>query len=151
MFDQAFSDQVDFQATLASWRPRTKVILGSAMLFAAAAVLSSIDFIKLTFLIVSAVLILASIAAYFGPITIERLRDAELSKFASVLRSDPCPVIVVGQNGLIVYANGLAGHELALRKGMTLSDAFHGLMATPGPALSAVMNAVETSQSYRHS
>ncbi|MEL7013704.1 MAG: ATP-binding protein, partial [Pseudomonadota bacterium] len=46
---------------------------------------------------------------------------------------------------------GLAGHELALRKGMTLSDAFHGLMAMPGPALSAVLNAVKTNQSYRHS
>ena len=59
MSDQALSNQVNFHATLASWRPRTKAILGAAMLFAAAAVVSSIAFIKLTFLLVSAVLILA--------------------------------------------------------------------------------------------
>ena len=150
MSDQALSNQVNFHATLASWRPRTKAILGAAMLFAAAAVVSSIAFIKLTFLLVSAVLILASIVAYFGPATIERWRDQELSKFVSVLRLDPCPVIVVGRDDVVVYANAFAHQELAVGKGMTLSDALLSLMADPASALSAVKNAFRLQKSFTH-
>ena len=150
MSEQTLSNEGDLCATLASWRPRTKVILGAAMLFAAAAVVSPIDFIKLTFLLVSAVLILASIAAYFGPATMERWHEAELSKIVSVLRADPCPVIVVGKDGVIAYANALAQQELALRREMTLAHAFQSLTADPDAVLSEIRTALKSNHSFQH-
>ena len=76
MSDQAFSGQMtSLGETLSSWQPRGKLILGASMLFMAAAVVSPVIVVKLTFLLVSGVLLVAWAAALFGPAALDRWRQ----------------------------------------------------------------------------
>ncbi|MEO0752219.1 MAG: ATP-binding protein [Pseudomonadota bacterium] len=151
MSDQAFSGQVtSLEATLSSWQPRGKIILGAALLFVAAAIMSPILLMKTTFLIVSGVLICTWAAAYAGPSLLDRWRSFRLARHLDVLAADPCPVVVTGPNDLVFFANLKAKETLSARGGMSLTDVFRGLIAEPQDVISQIKLAVAKEQVIRH-
>ncbi len=97
-------------------RPRVKVILGAAMLFAAAAVLSPVAFAKLTFLLVSAVLVLACVALCAGPYVARRWLMLRVGMPARLLQHDPAASFVTGLDGQILYANPASARVLGARR-----------------------------------
>ncbi|MEO0772605.1 MAG: ATP-binding protein [Pseudomonadota bacterium] len=153
MSDQAFSGQSEhrpsLEAVLALWRPRGKVIIGLALLFAAAAIVTPIGFLKLTFLLVAGVMILASLAAYVGLPTLERWRSHRLSRHLDAFRIDPCPVIVSGPGDHVVYANSMALRELGASKGMGLAEVMQGLVADPQHAIETLRRDLIRTRSLR--
>ena len=150
MSDQAFSGQgTSIAATLSSWQPRGKLILGAALLFVAAAILSPVIFISMTFLLVSGVLLAAWTAALIGPSALERWRHHSLARHVAVLEVDPCPVVVTGPDDQVIFANPLAKQKLAARSKMAIADVLQGVMADPQNVVIRARAALKSEQNFR--
>ncbi|MEM6588574.1 MAG: ATP-binding protein [Pseudomonadota bacterium] len=150
MSDQAFSGQVtSLEAVLSVWRPRGKVITGLALLFGAAAIITPVVFLKVTFLLVSGVMLLASLAAYLGPPALDRVRNHQLARHLTGFRIDPCPVIVSDKEDRVIFANTVASREMGAAKGMGLTDVLQGLVADPHHAVEELRCDLARSRSLR--
>ncbi|MEM7731673.1 MAG: ATP-binding protein [Pseudomonadota bacterium] len=148
--DQAFSGQVtSLEAMLSAWRPRSKVITGLALLFGAAAILTPVALLKVTFLLVAGVMLLVSLAAHLGPPMLNRLRDYHLSRHLTALRVDPCPVIVSDCEDRVIFANTVSARDLGAAKGMGLSEVMQGLVADPHHAIEDLRRDLTRSRSLR--
>jgi two-component system cell cycle sensor histidine kinase/response regulator CckA len=123
---------------LSALRPRYKVLLGAASLFAAAAVLSPVAFVKLTFLLVSLVLVLISIFSFVGPVVFERWQQAQLKRYISLFAHDPIPVLISGPDGSVRYANPAAARSLDARKGQSIVDVIEVVVAASADLVSDV-------------
>ncbi|MEO0370043.1 MAG: ATP-binding protein [Pseudomonadota bacterium] len=150
MSDQAYSGQVtSLEAALSMWRPKGKVIMGLALLFAAAAIMTPFAFLKLTFLLVAGVMILASVATYFGLPALDRWRSHRIERHLNAFRVDPCPVIVSDVGDRLLFANSVAQKDLGAGKGMGLSDVLQGLVADPHGAVEDLRRDLGRARSLR--
>ncbi len=150
MSDQAYSGQVtSLEAVLSLWRPRGKVITGLALLFGAAAIVTPVVFLKITFLLVAGVMLLTSFAAYLGPPVLGRLRDVRLGRHMAAFRVDPCPVIVTRRDDRVIYANTVALRDMGVSKDVALAEVLQGLVADPHAAIEELRHDLGRSRSLR--
>ncbi|MEL6647682.1 MAG: ATP-binding protein [Pseudomonadota bacterium] len=151
MSDQAFSGQMtSLGETLSSWQPRGKLILGASMLFMAAAIVSPVIVVKLTFLLVSGVLLVAWAAALFGPAALDRWRQFRLTRHLRLLDVDPCPVVVTGPDDSVLYTNSVAKQEFAARPTMALADVLQGVVADPHSIITRASEHLKKDQNFNH-
>ncbi len=116
-------------------RPRVNALLGSVLLFVAAAVLSGNLTIKVTFLAVALVMLVITTCAW-SIAQIEAYFSARSRKLVEkLLFSEPSPVFLTDSDGAVEYANPAAIRAFDTGGKKTLTGALHNTLANPTPVL----------------
>ena len=124
-------------------RPRGKAVLGAALVFAAAAVVSDQGFARLTFVLVALVLGAAALWIWLAVRRAERADGAQVRAVADTVRQDPVPTVLAGANRDILHANPAARERLDAADETTLAGALGGLLANAAPVLTDLQSEAE--------
>ncbi len=134
------------ETAMTSLRPRSKVVLGAALLFAAAAVVSPVYFVQITFILVAAVLVIASLVVFLGPMVMKWLLGMRLSQHARRLACDPLPSILCLRDGTVMHANPAAQKVFGPLEGGTIGDIVTSDTIEDRDALAALTRSALTRQ-----
>ncbi len=89
-------------------RPRGKAVLGAALLFAAAGLVTGNALVQLTFTLVAAVLGAASLWIWLIVRKAQSAGRTAAGTVAGLCAEDPVPMVLTGRDGLVLYANPAA-------------------------------------------
>jgi len=121
-------------------RPRGKAVLGAALVFAAAAVVSGQGFAQLTFVLVAAVLLGVALWIWLVVRRADRADGALIRAVAESTEHDPVSTVLTDTARVILHANPAAQAGLDAVGETTLAGALGGLLANAAPVLSNLQN-----------